>query len=149
MSVSRRFTGGPAPILVRQYLRHRYEKWRLFVPISGDGLGPDLPKVILNEQCHFFPAPLRGCFFCAGLSWRLYIIGMGPRVMPLIFESGYQKLAIYTIGDRTKHSSPARTDAGPANWAANSTFHTCCLDWKARSMEMWFLRRRTERPEPV
>ena len=28
---------------------------------------------------------------------------MGPRVTPRIFESGYQELAIYTIGDRTKH----------------------------------------------
>jgi hypothetical protein len=28
---------------------------------------------------------------------------MCPKVTPLIFESGYQKLASYTIGDRTKH----------------------------------------------
>jgi hypothetical protein len=115
---------------------------KLFAPISGDGLGPDRPKVIRNQQCHFLPAPLRGRFFCAGLSWWLYIIGMGPRVMPLIFESSYQKLAIYTIGDRTERGSPARTDAGPVNWAAHSTFHTRCLDRKERSMEMWFLRRR-------
>jgi hypothetical protein len=46
-----------------------------------------------------------GVLFCAGLSWWLYIIGMCPRVPLLIFESGYKKLASYTIDDRTENMS--------------------------------------------